>query len=50
MSKEEYTKLLEAIEKKDKEIESHPEKAKELLVEAGICTKSGNLTKPYKEK
>ncbi len=26
-----------------------PETAKELLVKAGICTKDGKLTKPYRQ-
>lgn len=40
-----FTKYCKKI---SKEIKNNPEKAKELLIRAGICTPTGRLRKPYK--
>ncbi len=48
MTKNEHKTLLAKIESTSKEVANNPAKARELLVKAGICTKKGNLKKPYK--
>lgn len=48
MTKKEHKALLAKITSTSKEVTNNPAKAKELLQKAGICTKNGNLKKPYR--
>ncbi len=44
----ETKELLKNMEKYSREVASSPEKSKQFLVKAGICTEKGNLKKIYK--
>lgn len=48
MSKDEIKQTVKEMKEYTKELKNNPEKAKQFLVNAGIYTKSGNLTKNYK--
>lgn len=49
MSPDEIKDLLSLMEEKRKELKGDREASRRFLVDAGIFTKSGNLTKPYRK-
>ena len=49
MSEQELKKSVEAVQKFPNDLTSSKEKALAFLVEAGIVTTSGELTKPYRQ-
>jgi len=48
MSDKELTKQVEAIKRLKVEVSASKEAARDFLVKAGICTKSGKLAKAYR--
>jgi hypothetical protein len=48
MSKDEIKNYVNEMKKYTEELKKSPEKSKTFLVDAGIYTKSGNLSKNYK--
>lgn len=48
MTDKERKKILLEMEEYIKKVSSSKKKSREFLVKAGICTKKGNLRKPYK--
>jgi len=49
MNQQEHKALLEKIQQTGKEVENNPQKARALLIDAGICNNQGELIPPYKE-
>jgi hypothetical protein len=49
VSEQELKKSVEAMTSLRKALTSSPEKALDFLVQAGIVTSSGELTKPYRQ-
>jgi len=48
MTDKEREKLLSEMEEYIKKVSSSKKKSRDFLVKAGICTKKGNLRKPYR--
>jgi hypothetical protein len=48
MTKAEYKQAEAAVKNQQREVAKSPERARELLVKAGIITIKGNTRKPYK--
>jgi hypothetical protein len=48
MTEKEHKAIIKNMKEKIKEVQSNPEKAKEVIMNCGLYTKSGNLKSKYK--
>ena len=48
--KSEHQALIDKMKKQMDEFEKDPQAAKQFLIDAGICTPTGRLRKPYRNK